>query len=357
MTDFQLALMALGFIVVICVVLFNWWQERKFRRAASQAFSENVPDALMPDGGVSDAGSDQFAAPPAEPDFPQRTENPPVKIEPLPPASELSEATWTISGPDITAPLTTDGGKSDALSVPVIQNVRLARMTRVEAFIDGHWVKAGQIDSGQYRVALQLADRGGKLGQFDLSEFSEWLAIFCRESGCSVPEFNVSMAMAAADNLDDFCNAVDIQIAMHVKCVKGPFLGTRIRALAESGGLKLEEDGNFRRRSESGGEEFRLVRDGGEKFQAEAMREMSCSSLILEIDIPTAAGGMETFNRFRQFVEHLSGGLSGTVVDDNGAILSPAAFDSISRQLAGIYKSMIERGIAPGGPEALRLFA
>jgi FtsZ-interacting cell division protein ZipA len=49
MSDLQLALLVLGAIIIFAVVAFNWWQERKFRDEASQAFDTPSRDALMDD--------------------------------------------------------------------------------------------------------------------------------------------------------------------------------------------------------------------------------------------------------------------------------------------------------------------
>lgn len=49
MSDLQLALLVLGAIIIFAVVAFNWWQERKFRDEASQAFDSPSQDPLMDD--------------------------------------------------------------------------------------------------------------------------------------------------------------------------------------------------------------------------------------------------------------------------------------------------------------------
>ena len=47
MTDLQLALIGLGVLIIVAIVLFNWWQERKFRTDVAQRFDEPRQDALM----------------------------------------------------------------------------------------------------------------------------------------------------------------------------------------------------------------------------------------------------------------------------------------------------------------------
>lgn len=49
MTDLQLALLALGALIIVAVVLFNWWQERKLRNEISERFDVPRQDALIDD--------------------------------------------------------------------------------------------------------------------------------------------------------------------------------------------------------------------------------------------------------------------------------------------------------------------
>jgi len=49
MTDLQLALLALGALIIAAVVLFNWWQERAIRKEAAERFVPPQRDVLMDD--------------------------------------------------------------------------------------------------------------------------------------------------------------------------------------------------------------------------------------------------------------------------------------------------------------------
>ncbi|HZV61077.1 MAG TPA: cell division protein ZipA C-terminal FtsZ-binding domain-containing protein [Methylophilaceae bacterium] len=47
MTDLQMALVALGAIIIVAVIFFNWWQERSLRNEVAQPFNETKQDPLM----------------------------------------------------------------------------------------------------------------------------------------------------------------------------------------------------------------------------------------------------------------------------------------------------------------------
>jgi FtsZ-interacting cell division protein ZipA len=49
MTDLQLALLGLGILIIVAIVLFNWWQERRLRTNITERLDEPRQDALMDD--------------------------------------------------------------------------------------------------------------------------------------------------------------------------------------------------------------------------------------------------------------------------------------------------------------------
>ena len=52
MSDLQIGLLVVGGAVVAAVLVFNWFQERRFRKQADAAFQVPVADALMQDDAV-----------------------------------------------------------------------------------------------------------------------------------------------------------------------------------------------------------------------------------------------------------------------------------------------------------------
>ncbi|HEX7971224.1 MAG TPA: hypothetical protein VF501_03285, partial [Thiobacillus sp.] len=50
MSDLQIGLLVVGAAIVVAVVLYNWIQERRFRRHADAAFQTPMADVLMQPG-------------------------------------------------------------------------------------------------------------------------------------------------------------------------------------------------------------------------------------------------------------------------------------------------------------------
>ena len=47
MSELQISLIAIGIVVVMAVLLFNWMQQRRYRRSAEQAFGQKPEDVLL----------------------------------------------------------------------------------------------------------------------------------------------------------------------------------------------------------------------------------------------------------------------------------------------------------------------
>ena len=47
MSELQISLIAMGIVVILAVVLFNWMQHRRFRRSAEEAFGQKPDDVLL----------------------------------------------------------------------------------------------------------------------------------------------------------------------------------------------------------------------------------------------------------------------------------------------------------------------
>lgn len=55
MSDLQIALILVGIVLILVVVVFNWWQDRRIRQRMQEHFPQRDTDPLMPSG-FQDAG-------------------------------------------------------------------------------------------------------------------------------------------------------------------------------------------------------------------------------------------------------------------------------------------------------------
>lgn len=359
MSDLQLGLLVIGAVVVVAVLAYNKWQEVMFRREAEGSLKSRHDDVLM---GTAENPAGAPAARPQsvreriEPTF----DGPEAGTTPaVPGASEeplLTEAIDFIVSVEAAEDI--DGeALLEAAAAPL---AGYSKPVRLEGF-DETGAKWEPLRPGArytlMRAGLQLLDRRGLVSDNELATFGAGVQQAAAAAGALATVPRRDEAMTAATELDKFCGQVDILIAMHVVAAATPFPGTKVRALAEANGLVLEDDGRFRRRDDERRVLYELASMDATPFRAEAMRSTSVSGLRLELDVPRTPDPARAFEQFRDLARQLAQTLEGSVVDDNRAAVSPAAFDQILTQIRAVQRAMAARAIPPGTPSALRLFS
>lgn len=209
----------------------------------------------------------------------------------------------------------------------------------------------------QVRVSLQLVNRRGVVSNQDLVALQSAVAR-CAASlaaNASIPEAEAFLTRAR--ELDAFCAEVDVAVGINILAPRGrPFAGTRLRALAEATGFRLTE-GGFVYPDGHNGVRFSMENQNQTRLSTEALRNLQTPAVTLVLDVPRQADGVAAFDQMVAVGQQLAQSLGGTLVDDNNVPVSEAGLEQIRNQLRAIYATMESRGIAPGGPVALRLFS
>ncbi|HEU5284381.1 MAG TPA: cell division protein ZipA C-terminal FtsZ-binding domain-containing protein [Burkholderiales bacterium] len=238
----------------------------------------------------------------------------------------------------------------------------LAARLRLEGrpHADAPWTpldRAGYGSCPHVRASLQLVDRRGVIGKQDLILFQS-AAARCAASlaaSASIPE--AEPYFARARELDAFCAEVDVAVGINIIAPPGrPFLGTRLRGLAEAAGLRLA-DGAFVFADAHGRARFSLENQEQARLLGEALRNLQTTGVTLVLDVPRLGDGLAAFDEMVGVGRKLALSLGGTLVDDNSVPVTDAGLEQIRAQLRGIYAGMQARGIPAGSPAALRLFS
>jgi ZipA, C-terminal FtsZ-binding domain len=343
MSDLQLALSAVGVVVVAAVLAYNKWQELQYRRQAEASFRSEREDVLLRGAAVA-APAAEHIEPVLEPD--SRAAGHPVLSEALDYIVSM-EAAEGLAGDAVLAAV--DGVRH-----------RCSKAVNWEGFhdADARW-QSLRPDHGYtaMRAGLQLVDRRGPASAEELETFGAGVRDAAAGLGARADRPDPQLALARAAELDAFCGDVDIRIALNIVGAAAAFPGAKVRSLAEAGGLALEADGAFRRRDGLGRVLYELANLEPVAFDPEGLKALTTRGLTLQLDVPRAPGGERTFVQFSEFAQQLARSLGASIVDDNKRPLGQAAFEAIRAQLRGVYKSMDARGIEAGGALALRLFS
>lgn len=309
MSDLQIGLLAVGVLVVAVILAYNGWQERKARRQAEQVFGSGHADVLM-EGGTGRQEPRLGEAPP------RRTAAADASSLPDPRLDYVVEL---------------------SLRQPAPAAQVAAQWAPFEHRFAGRAQLAGSADRALWRplqaggacsvvhAALQLASRAGPTGESQLIEFRAAVDSLAAELGASVssaPE--IRQAVEAAKSLDALCAEADIQVVLHV--VPPPGTGFE-------GEVSPPERAPF------------------------AVTRGERGSYVLALEVPRVHDVRRGYEAMVRHARGLSASLGGTIVDDNARALDERALAAIGAQLEAVCLQLEARGIEPGGPAALRLFA
>ena len=435
MSDLQLSLLAASGVVIVGVLAYNKWQERKHRKVAQAVFAEEKPDVLMgqeellPDAHESgrevheepalaplrDVPQDERREPslslPDEVSIPARVEPTMVELSIEPdtlvrqPLSEVSvvvplpvtesleveeqevpeEVGQEIAqvSPDISSaffmpsvPRSLAHPECDAVvTLELISGVSAAALlTASQDFVKRiskpvFWIGVNAEEQWQLldaetggvfkhlRLIVQLADRQGPISEPEISLVRQAVQALAAESNAVVDVSDLDNAIARAQQLDQFCVEVDLQIGINL-VGPIPFLGTKIRALAEAAGMSVNSNGAFEKQNDDGLVLFTLSNQEATPFAVETLRTLKTHGLTFVLDVPRVSDTGFVYDHMLRLARQFSEALQAKIVDDNRRPLSDAQLSNIREQfVVKPQQDMAAKRIPPGSTLALRLFS
>lgn len=387
MSELQVSLIAIGLVVVIGVIFFNWLQQRRYRRHAEQAFGQKHEDVLLrttapleegriePQLGTGEISHEVEVEPrlseavEAAPEaLEQRLtsaappEGPSLPLEkPAPPLTAVFDGTV-----DYVVNISSEKKIENSSMGSLLQRkfdfskpVRWLGQTEPETVWED--ITSDVSGKGNYfalRGCLQLADRAGPVSEVHLSEFRDMAENFSAGINARARCPDVHKAYAQALVLDEFCSEVDVMIGITIISRDGgPMTGAKIRMVAEASGLKLGADGMFSLRGENGSTLFSLGNLEPHPFLPVTLRTLTTRGVTFLLDVPRTSNGEMVFEQMVRVAEAFADSVGGIVVDDNSIPLSAVGIEKIQQQLMAIESMMAARGIPAGSEVARRLFA
>jgi len=361
MSDLQLSLLIIGAVVVIAVYLYNWLQERRFRRSMQQAFGSAHDDVLLK-AGVESVLTDGRLEPQIVPPEPRDSED----RSPAAGSTEGEQAAASGIDPalDYVAEIEADapiaGTLIDELAHKLASCGKAVHIAGLDSGI-GEWDDITRGAAAHYaslRLGLQLVNRAGAANSAQLAMFCDVVKSCADRIPARTTFPELPPALKRARELDAFCAGVDVAIGVNVVSeASGAFAGARIRELAQTAGFKLEPDGVFHYRDGKRQTLFTLDNHEPAPFLPERIQGVTTHGVTLMLDVPRAAAGVEVLDRMLGIAHRFASDLGGRLVDDNRAELSEAGIAKIREQIRSIHATMEAHGIPAGGSRALRLFS
>lgn len=403
MSDLQIWLLIIGAAVVVAVLLFNWSQERRFRKQTDAAFKTPMGDALVHPDAVPRERLNRVEPALREPAFDIRAEaevnephlhidgdNPPAqsmddlavsapapipKLEPASVPSAPLRSTTRESPPVVAkaAPydelmeyrirIGSEGVLANVFADAFNQARTLGKTVRwlglpvgaadwedVQPWRDVHYQ--------QVVVTLQLADRNGAAQEDQLTALCELLQATAQAHGLRIACDDTADALERALAIDRFCVDVDVLIGLNVVARgEGAVNLTRIVREAETCNMVLGIDGVYQLLDSRGEPLFALCNHDAEPFSATVIEGQTSQGVTLQFDVPRVPDGLKVFDGMVAFGRKLANEVGGILVDDNLRPLTDTGIEKIRTQLTQIYERMEARGVPSGSRRALRLFS
>lgn len=389
MSDLQLSLIIIGILVIAGVIMFNWFQQQRYRRKIQEAFDHEHHDILLNTPDSNEAS--------------QRIEPKFNKFEPSENSHhsfDQSDITDTVDDPNkgiipshvpsshlassppasnSTSPLLDYDGNTNYLvnikSESIIANTYVAKLLQRkfdfgkpvywlgQRHTDEPWEEITNESNAEgdgytaLRGCLQLADRAGAVSEVNLSKFRDLIQDVASQVHAMADCPDIVSSHDKAVKLDKFCADVDIMIGINIISKdEGAFVGTKIRALAEASGFKLDTEGIFKYRDENNHVLFTLSNYENAPFLPEKMKSLTTRGVTFLLDVPRIAHGERVFDQMTHLAKIFANTLGGIMVDDNRVPLSESGIHKSKQHLIEIQTAMKKNHITAGSPSALRLF-
>ena len=359
MSTLQLALLAIGVIVIIGVVVYNKRLERAAERRTNAAFGASSDGLAVTSPREGTAARLEPALTPS-PDAILETDTA-LEVPPVVAGNDaivFDDETELIISLSFDHPINGDklaeaasglryvGTKPVQIAGTHVQTNRLVAPSAGEAFSGLH-------------CGVLLANRQGPINAV---EFSEFVAGVQRIAGALDLEFDVpdmTEALEQARALDARCAQLDAQINVYVITNGAPWRGTYVAQAAVEAGFAQLADGQFAYFRRNGAELFgiRVLDPQGRPVAVGAgADQIVCSALNCVLDIPRSPEVEKPLSTMINISRALAARLGGSVVDDKRRPVTDAALIDIETQLRPMYARLRDAGFEPGSPRALLLF-
>jgi ZipA-like protein with FtsZ-binding domain len=409
-SSLQLVLIIAGVLLVIGVIVYNGWQERRLRRQTTTRAADHAsdvrtvrnPERVEPTLGTrgvptTPAGGAAFrpGAPPASAfDVPADVIAPPAAAHAVTETNATArhgvhaatheaarEATAALApgpaaraaaGPrqplpdheieslillEPAAPVAT-GALASGLHARIGKPLRWfgrpdarSDWQRLESDTPGHF--------GEVVACLLLADRNGAASRAQIDAFIRLCGDLAPTLPAAFTPPDIAQELERAESLDRLCAELDVQIGLTVrKPDPGSIPGTRLRGVAEAAGFRLAPGGRFEFVNEdTGAVVYTLQNLRPDPFTAESLRLTATNGVVFLLDVARVADPPRTFDQMKLAAKRMATTLGGELVDDNQRPLDDAAFASIREQVEGAAEALRAVHIEPGSARALALFS
>ncbi len=211
----------------------------------------------------------------------------------------------------------------------------------------------------QLQAGVQLANRSGALNDIEFSEFVVKSQTFCDAVG-GTPDFpDMRQEVARARELDQFASDHDAQLGFVLRARRAAWSPSYIQQMAAKLGFVA---GSMAGRmvvpaSQAGLPPVLSLAFEPQAALADDPTQCALRELTLSLDVPQVDRSERPFERLREAALSLARDMDGVVTDDNQIALPEEAMAVIGTELEQLYATLEQHELAAGSALARRLFS
>lgn len=337
MSDLQIGLISLGVILILVLVCFNWWQDRRVRQRMQEHFPEVDEDPLM--GGLPSVGRREPGIGIAA--TPEATADEQAEADPVCEAVIDVVFSHPVSGADLQQ---------------VVRNIHKAGEKPVRVLVEhegGHTLRLR--DGNAYlsvQLAVLLANRSGALTDIEWSHLWTIAQDLAERFEGSVEGPDQAQVLQRAQELDELCAGLDAQVGLALRLGSARPVLEVTQAVKDAGFLVYGNQLAWM--SEAGIPRFTLLFDG---IPAGDFHSAGVDRLDLLLDVPRSQANEHAFSRMACVGRDLAVRLEATLVDDQGQPVLETADQAIDEQLYDLYLNLENAGFPAADERTIRLFS
>jgi len=400
----QLGLIVAGVLLVVGVIVYNVWQERRLKRSLAQArapaaraepvATPRASERVEPTLGAQRASAGNPAFRPAgaassSAGPPLDVIAPPGDARRAPEGSHASRAeASTVDDAQAAEPVAVLGpsraGKATAQPDHEIEcliplqpaspvaagalaaglHARIGKPLRWFGRTDARsdWERLAADTPGRFAelvACMLLADRNGAASRAQLDTFVRIVGDVAPTLPAAFTPPDIARELARAEALDRLCTELDVQIGLTVQMPDtASIAGTRLRGVAEAAGFRLAPGGRFEfLQEESGAVLYTLQNLRPDPFSAEMLRLTATNGVVFLLDVARLVDPARAFDQMKLAARRLASTLGAELVDDNRRPLDDAALAAIREQVEAAADALRAVHIESGSARALALFS
>lgn len=342
MNDLQMTLLIVGGGGIAAMIAYNWWQDYRLRKQASERFGSTDSDPLLsgspgrfePGFGETEANS------PASADLPETFDN---EVQTSPEKSIFCEFVLRFDTPhDANTWKPLMDSLEQVNRKKVIYSVANSS-SEDDALV---WFKAMPFagEANVLKVNVQLANRKGPLTSIEFSEVLAKLRHFADDHGADIEFPEMKEVVAKAETLDKAAAALDTLLGLHCMLPDTVDEATAIDMLAAAGWV-------------SKGHQWVLNREDGCIATMVIHKAPSKRLLSFSIDVPNSKDPVQALGDIVTICHAMNEQYMAPLMDDSGTVLSTAAIQGIYEQLIERVRNLEDSGFKPGSTAAQTLFS